>query len=104
MSDPQVTSMELSTGTVVPLSLDFETGTPIEIYLTGSNLDDLSDIQLDSGPSVGWYITGISSSGNSAIITAYAYGEAGQGFLDISYRSNPVAGLLIDEFWFPLLD
>ncbi len=75
MANPNITSMELSTGTCVPLSFDLESGTPVEIYLTGSNLQNLEEIELDSGPMVGWYITGISSSSNSAIITAYATGE-----------------------------
>ncbi len=104
MSDPQVTSMELSTGTCVPLSFDLETGTPVEIYLTGSNLQDLDEVELDSGPMVGWYITGISTSNNSAILTAYATGDPGSGYLQVLVRTRPVAGLEIDEFWFPLAD
>lgn len=104
VSDPQVTSMELSTGTCVPLSFDVESGTPVEIYLTGSNLQDLSEVQLDSGSSVAWYITGISSGANSAIITAYATGQPGGGYLQLSLRSNPIADIPVDEFWIPVLD
>lgn len=101
---PQVTNMELSTGTCVPLSFDIETGTPVEIYLTGSNLQDLDEIQLDSGPMVGWYIAGVSTSNNSAIITAYATGESGSGYLNIMYRTTPLAGIPVDDFWIPLVD
>lgn len=104
MANPQVTSMELSTGTCVPLSFDLETGTPVEIYLTGSNLQNLSNIQLDSGPMVAWYITGISSSNNSAIITAYATGETGGGYVCVNYRANPIANLAVEEFWIPVMD
>lgn len=104
MSEPQVTSMELSTGTCVPLSFDLETGTPVEIYLTGNNLQNLDDIQLNSGPSVGWYIAGVSTSNNSAIITAYATGESGGGFLQVMYRSNPIADVAVDDFWIPVVD
>ena len=104
MPNPQITSMELSTGTTVPLSFDLETGTPVEIYLTGSNLQELDEIQLDSGPSVGWYITGITSSSTSAVVTAYATGDSGDGYLDLVFRANPIAGLVIDEFWIPVLD
>lgn len=104
VSEPQVTSMVLSTGTCVPLSFDLETGTPVEIYLTGNNLQNLDDIQLDSGPSIGWYITGVSTSNNTAIITAYATGEAGAGYLQVRNRSNPIADLIVDDFWIPLFD
>lgn len=104
MSEPQVTSMELSTGTCVPLSFDLETGTPVEIYLTGNNLQNLDDIQLDSGPSVGWYIAGVSLSNNSAIITAYATGESGSGYLQVMYRANPIADVTVDDFWIPVVD
>ena len=104
MAKPQVTSMELSTGTCVPLSFDLETGTPVEIYLTGSNLQNLNDIQLDSGPMVTWYIAGVSSSSNSAIITAYATGETGAGYLNLALRTDPLAGMEIDEFWIPVVD
>ena len=104
MSNPQVTSMELSTGTCVPLSYDLESGTPVEIYLTGSNLQNLSNIELDSGPMVAWYITGITSSSDSAIITAYATGEPGAGYLSVNYRSNPLANLTVEEFWIPVVE
>lgn len=104
MANPQVTSMELSTGTCVPLSFDLESGTPVEIYLAGSNLQNLNDIQLDSGSLVSWYITGITSSASSAIITAYATGEPGGGYVQVLYRNNPIAGAGVDEFWIPVID
>lgn len=104
MANPQVTSMELSTGTCVPLSFDLESGTPVEIYLTGNNLENLNNIQLDSGPSVNWYITGVTSSNTSAIITAYATGEPGGGYVQVLYRYNPIAGAGVDEFWIPVMD
>lgn len=104
MSDPKVNSIELSTGSYVPLSFDLESGTPIEILLTGTNLQGLQNVQLDSGPFVSWYITGVTTSQNSVLITAYANGEPGSGHVSAVVNMRPIATTVVDEFMLPLLD
>ncbi len=103
MSNPQVSSVELSTGDLVPLSTDPESPITVEIVLYGTDLGDVSSVELDGGSEVVWAVYGVSASANSIVVTAAAFGGEGDGNIVVKL-DREVEVLTEVGYVFPLLD
>lgn len=102
MPSPIVYDLELSTGVAI-LSPDIENLIPIDIVLYGANLSQVSDVELDGGSDVEWVVTGVSTGPNSIGLSAFVYGNQGDGSLKIIIRDTVVFATEVG-YVFPLFD
>lgn len=104
MTIPSISSAEISGG-VVLLSTNLENPIPVEILIYGSDLENVSEVQLDSGEDYTWVVGNVSASPNTVVVTAFAFSSSqGSGELDIEIIGSTGPIFIETEFVLPLID